>query len=276
MKRHIATLAIAIAAVAAQADFIPENEIFVGVDRLQTLATGTYAGLANPNFGRLALLYGHQYDGSGANQPESSHYHSKAIFTYSGPAASPTVVRSAGYYLPEGANPPLSLLAGSGALSAYAVSGLENRHFANTTLRPVSWLDRDGAESWEKTTYESSAGRWKGSLGSANLALEVVDLTPGLSILNLDGTVAANTTGALFGLGSGDFATTPIFGVDRSAAGAYTAQLRLRDLNGNFGDSGVFEYRFQAQPVPEPASLAALGVGALAFFRRRRVRRVTL
>ena len=272
MKRHLATLAIAIAAVVAQADFIPANEIFVGVDGLQTLPSGTYAGFANPNFGRLTLLYGHQYDGSGENAPGSSHYHSKAVQTYGGSVSNPTVVTSTGNYLPEGANSPLNLLAGSGSLSGYHVSGLEDRHFANTTFRPTSWLDRSGAELWETTTFSSSAGRWTGSLGSANLALEVMGLTPGLSILNLDGTVAANSTGDLFGLGSGDFATTPIFAVDQSAVGTYTAQLRLRDLNGNFGDSGVFEYRFQAQAVPEPASFAALGLGTFAIFRRRRAR----
>ena len=273
MNRHLATLAIAVATVvAAKADFIPTNEIFVGVDGLQTLPSGTYAGLANPNFGRLTLLYGHQYDGSGENAPGSSHYHSKAVQTYSGPVSNPTVVTSASNYLPEGVNPPLNLLAGSGSLSGYRVSGLEDRHFANTTFRPTSWLDRSGAELWETTTFRSSAGCWTGSLGKANLALEVIGLTSGLRILNSDGTVAASTTGDLFGLGSGDFATTPIFAVDQTAVGAYTAQFRLRDLNGNFGDSGVFEYRFQAQPVPEPASFAALGVGALALLRRRRVR----
>ena len=273
-SKNLFAFALLISAVAARADFFPANEAFVGIDSLQTIG-GTpgngYAGLVNPNYNRLTFLYGHQYDGSEA-PADQSHFHSKGTFVYSGLASSPTIVRSASYYLPEGTNPPLNLLPGSGALSAYGISGLESRHFANTTFRPVSWLDRDGAQPWEKAAYGSSAGRWTGSLGKANLALEVMGLTSGLRILNSDGTVAASTTGDLFGLGSGDFATTPIFAVNQSAVGAYTAQLRLRDLNGNFGDSGVFEYRFQAQPVPEPATLAALGIGALDLLRRRKVR----
>ncbi len=270
MNRQLATLAIAFAAIAARADFIPENEVFVGVDGLQTIATGTYAGLANPNFGRLTLLYGHQYDGSEGAAPETSPYHSKAIYTYSGSAASPKVITSASNYLPEGANPPLDLLAGSGALSGYRVSGLEDRHFANTTLRPTSWLNRPGAALWETTTFGSSGGRWAGSLGNANLSLEVVGLTSGLSILAADGSVLADSAGDALALGSGDFAVTPIFAVGAAASGSYVARMRLRDLSGTFGDSGVFEYRFNASPVPEPASMVALGLGAATMLRRRK------
>lgn len=37
--------------------------------------------------------------------------------------------------------------------------------------------------------------------------------------------------------------------------------------------SGTFTLQFEAQPVPEPATLAALGVGAAALIRRRRNKR---
>ena len=37
-------------------------------------------------------------------------------------------------------------------------------------------------------------------------------------------------------------------------------------------DPTTFRFAIDAQPVPEPASFAALGVGALAFLRRRKVR----
>lgn len=271
IRIHITSLSIAATVVAAQADFIPTNEIFVGVDNLQTIASGTYAGLANPNYGHLTLLYGHQYDGSTGTSPTSSHYHSKAIFTYTGPAASPTVTTSASNYLPEGANPPLNLLQGSGVFSNHYISGLEDRHFANTTMRPTSWLNRSGAEAWEVATYNSSAGRYTGTLGNSQIVLEVVSLTAGLSIFNADGSTAADSAGDLFNLGSNNFAATPIFGIsDTASAGSYIAQLRLRDLNGTFDNSGVFEYRFNAAPVPEPATLAALGVGAAALLRRRK------
>ena len=43
-------------------------------------------------------------------------------------------------------------------------------------------------------------------------------------------------------------------------------------LNVNFSGGNQYSYNFKAQPVPEPASMAALGLGALAMIRRRRNR----
>ena len=42
-------------------------------------------------------------------------------------------------------------------------------------------------------------------------------------------------------------------------------------LGGNSDNIGLDNIRFAQQPVPEPATLAALGLGALAFLRRRRL-----
>ena len=42
-------------------------------------------------------------------------------------------------------------------------------------------------------------------------------------------------------------------------------------LGVNSDNIGLDNIRFAQQPVPEPTSLAALGLGALAFLRRRRV-----
>lgn len=139
------------------------------------------------------------------------------------------------------------------------------------TVRPAAWLNRPGATEWEIATFNSGGtapvGRWTTPLGAANLVYEVVGLSSGLRILGMDGSVAASNAGDTFGIGSGDFAATPIFAAD-STEKNYSAQLRLRDLTGTFGDSGVFEYRFRS--VPEPATMVALGLGVIALLRRRR------
>jgi hypothetical protein len=59
--------------------------------------------------------------------------------------------------------------------------------------------------------------------------------------------------------------------VDSAAApGVYTAEFRLTDEDGIVGDSGRFF--FDVQVVPEPASLALIGlaVGLIATAARRR------
>lgn len=55
--------------------------------------------------------------------------------------------------------------------------------------------------------------------------------------------------------------------------GAYDLTFRAQGYlaNGTFVESADTKFRFQiGQPVPEPASLAALGLGAAALLRRRR------
>jgi hypothetical protein len=220
--------------------FLPESEIFIGVDGTEKYASGAYAGLANPNFKRLTLLYAHQYSDS----PESSHYHSKGLFYYSGEATAPKVENSGGT-LPEGEGSFLKLLPGQGALSDYLVSGQEKVHFANLTFRPVAWLNRSGAKEWETATYKSGP-RFVGSLDKAKVALEVVSLSEGLVVMNGKGSVVADSSGDRIEVGTKNFAFKPIIGVKKGAKpGPYTAEFRLHDLSGNFKDSGAFQIRFQ-------------------------------
>jgi hypothetical protein len=249
----VLSLAVIIPAIASPAprhvaEFIPETELFIGLDGAEKVAAGTYAGLANPNYGRLALLYAHQYDGSGDAKPSNSHYHAKGVMVYKGEVSAPTTAPSPASFLPEGSG-TLSLLPGTGALSGYSVSGLEKKPLSNLTLRPVAWLNRPKAKEWESLIFKSGP-RWTGPLNKAKVALEVVSLTSGLVVLKKDGSVLASSPGAQIEVGTGDFAFTPILGVKKGAkAGPYTAQFRLRDLSGGLKESGVFELRFE---VPSP------------------------
>jgi hypothetical protein len=64
-------LGSAMFARAEQADY------FVAVDSLETLTSGTFEGLANPNFGRLTLLVAHRF----VEDPTRNHFHAIGAYT---------------------------------------------------------------------------------------------------------------------------------------------------------------------------------------------------
>jgi hypothetical protein len=92
------------------------------------------------------------------------------------------------------------------------------------------------------------------------------DFTNGASVLDLVGTggnvVNANNTYSF----SGQYTVTNAVNttVPLGSTGTYSATF---DLN-----AGFFSYSVAGGPVPEPASMAALGLGSLALLRRRRSR----
>lgn len=265
-KRSFSLSAVLAASIATTG--ISEGAIasyYVGIDGLQTIASGTYAGLANPNYNRLTFLFAHSY----ADAPATNHYHSKATLTYSGPASSPTVITSASNYVPEGSNPPLTLSITSGGLydGKLISSPIAGNEFSHLGIEDTAKLNGFAAGSGESVMFNSSNGRWNGALIGADVHLTLLSLSAGLN-------VGGSTTLNLFATGNeqhlgGSFSFTPTFWMDAgAAAGSYTAQFKLTDESGTFGDSGVFEYRFTV--VPEP-STALLGVvGMLALLRRRR------
>src|SRR5690349_3565 len=55
--------------------------LYIGYDGLSTVASGTYAGLSNPNLNRLTLLLDH-----------GDHFHGIGAYSYTGPATSPTIL----------------------------------------------------------------------------------------------------------------------------------------------------------------------------------------
>ncbi|MCS6289275.1 MAG: hypothetical protein H8K10_09895 [Nitrospira sp.] len=112
-------------------------EYYVGVEGLQTIASGTYAGLNNPNHGRLTFLFAHPNE----TPPSTSHYHSIGAWSYSGPAGNPVVnTTNANNRIPEilSGQAPLPLVPGQGAQAGrwvnQAVPGLEysNLRMAST------------------------------------------------------------------------------------------------------------------------------------------------
>ena len=93
---------------------------YVGIDSLATIASGTYAGLANPNYGRLTYLMEH-----------GNHFHGIGAYSYTGGAAAPVINGSnANNRIPELSariSPlpgTLALSAGSGEFAGKLVSGV--------------------------------------------------------------------------------------------------------------------------------------------------------
>lgn len=267
---HPASLGLAAAlslfvAPAADAAFV---SYYIGVDGMQTIGSGEFSGLTNPNANRLTLLFAHHYE----ETPASNHYHSKGIYRYQpGSGASPVTELSPSNYLPEGSNPPLAMTAGSGLYEGKSVV-LEDpaNHFSLIDFKSTADLGGFTAGTGENYMFNSSSGRWNGSLAGADVHLVLVSMTPGLNIGSemslLSGLV---NPGDEFHLGE-DIDFSPIFWVDGNAAGGiYTADFKLVDESGQFGDSGNFQFRFNV--VPEPSSaLLSITAAAFALLRRKR------
>lgn len=241
---------------------------YVGVDGLQTIASGEFAGQANPNYNRLTLLYAHPSETS----PASSHYHSKGIYRYQpGSLASPVIEQSPSNYLPEGSNPPLTFTAGSGIYAGKTVV-LEDpgNHFSLIDFKDTSDLSGYTAGTAEHYMFHSSGDRWIPDIAGADVHLVLVSMTAGLNIgSDLALSIGLANPGDEFHLGD-NVNFSPVFWLDdNAAAGNYVARFKLVDEEGLFGDSGEFEFRFAA--VPEPSSALLLG-GAMVFglVRRRR------
>lgn len=250
---------------------------FIGVDGWSTIPRGTYAGLSNPNYGRLSLLFAHY-------TPGTEHYHPIGVWSYSGPASSPIVnSTNANNRLPElyqrhspGGQEYIYMRPGSGVFAGYYRSGLDHDEYSNLLMLPTAWL-ADSTDPAVQRLYNSSAGRWTGLLGSARIGLQLVDITPGLRITLADGTPILSSVGSVYEIGAGDsFEFMPVFSVALgSPMTVYSASFRLVDLNTAPGyrplrDSGVFH--FDLQPVPEPSTVAVLGIGLASLWLGRRRR----
>lgn len=257
MKTSSFVCALAVLATASTASSRADMVgYYIGVDARETIPSGTYAGLDDPNFNRLTLLYNH-----------GDHYHGKGAFVYTGPnlGAGTEVIVSPSNYLPEGSAAPFELKLGSGAFDGLFISG-QTPDVGGSDIRigSVDALSGFAAGTEEEILFNSSAGRWTTSLAAADLVIELVGATAGLSILDASGgTLFGGGSTLALGFGSASLDFAPIFAA--AGPGDYSASFRIRDLRvDGFGDSGVFEYRFHAA-VPEPGSLVMSAIGGLAI-----------
>jgi hypothetical protein len=256
---------------------------YIGVDNQATIPSGTYAGLANPNYNRLTLLFAHHYPVGGIPTGHTSnHYHSKGIYRYTGDnlGANTATVFNVSDYVPEGTLAPLPLTLGTGIYAAKLVTNASSNpsdplyHFSQLEIGNTQSLAGFGAEAGETYMFNSSAGRWNSAFADADVHFELVSLTPGLhlgstSLLDLVGNPGDDVH---LGEGSEFFGFTPILWTASDAApGIYEATFKIVDESGTFGESG--EIRLRTEVIPEPGSALLLALG-LSFVVTRRARRL--
>lgn len=260
--------ALVFATVVAVGGLLPQRahaligEYYIGIDNLQTIATGTYAGLTNPNFGRPTFLFAHPDDAVPAN----SHYHGIGAYSYTGPAGSPTILSTnANNQIPEisTGQPPLPLLPGTGAFAnRYVNVHIPGLEYSDIVFRPTQSLAGFGAGSPEEFLYRSSSNRWSALFGgSTNIGLQLLAISAGLGIADDSGANIFNAVNDIYNLGNGNnFAEfDPRFYTAAGAApGNYSATFRLVDLTSNV-PGGEFSIDFQR--VPEPSVLLLAGLG---------------
>jgi len=256
------------------------EHFYIGVDGLEVLNRGPYTGLENPNYNRLTFLFSHVEE-----DPTTNHFHGIGAYSYSGSVDNPVInSTNTNNRIPEPYTelPPITLQPGTGIYADRLVSMPTAEEYSNLEIKPVASLQNND-EPGAQYLYNSSDGRWQGSLGDAAIALELVSITDGLNIANEQGLNILTQVGDTYTIGSGDdFTFTPTFWTDAAApTGTYSAAFQLADLgnanNGStFEKSGTFNIDFQVASVPEPSSLLGLGVFSLmAFIGKSRLKRST-
>lgn len=260
-RRLLGVLCVGLISSAAFAS--PFGTYFVGVDNSETVTFGAYAGLDNTNEGRLTFLFHH-----------GNHFHGIGTYSYTGdPNSAVEADTSSNNRLPESYTgmSPLSLQPGTGAFDGTFRSGLpstleQDEEYGDLAIRNVHSLS-----GVDDVIYNSSGGRWNTSFDSAHIHVVLLSATPGLKIAFGDTPADGLPVGGDFHLGDGDemFNLLPTFWVEGNAAigSTYTAEFRMDDLSGMYGNSGRFFMDFEV--VPEPASAMLLAVSALALLRRR-------
>ncbi len=224
-------------------------EFYIGVDNQITLTRGIYEGLANPNYNRLTLLVAHREG--------TPHFHGIGTYSYSGPSSNPVVnPTNSNNRIPETSTglPPLSLIAGKGIFQNSFVSAATGEEYSNLLMQSVATIN-NSSDLGEQALFNSSGGRWNRSLGNANLSLQLLEISDGLTVANSLGQTILANAGDIYAIGTGDnFSFLPKFLASRP--GKYSASFKLVDLSLSWGESGIFNLDFQT--VTEPSTLIAL------------------
>jgi hypothetical protein len=223
-------------------------DYFIAVDNLETIATGTYAGLPNPNFARLTLLVAHRSD----ENPSGNHFHAIGAYTYTSieGGAPFEIATSTNNRVPEISTGflPLLLHPGTGLHRRHLVSLPTGSEYSNLRIESIQSLADFPPDSPDGILFLSSGGRWASRLDGSQVALQRVSLTPGLQASEQDGSLLLLER--VHELGDGNSAVVfPTYFTNRQAStGTYSATLKLVDVrpgDQRFGDSGRFTFDFR-------------------------------
>ena len=276
-----ATLLTILTAATAQAGVVYPH-LYVGIDGREAFTSGAYNGLANPNLNRLTFLYAHTFP-----NPATNHFHGIGLYSYTGPnLGANTAINdtSAGFSIPEqyqlaASTQPLPLLPGTGAYAGMLTTSLgesPNNLYDGTGIRAFAALNGTGNND-AQVLYDNSVlpgtgafSRYRPSLGTSQIAVELVSITAGLRVGDAAGTLLLANVGDRVNIGIGDaISFNPVFVLDSNVVqtfGAqYRAEFRLIDtaaVNPALTQSGRFSF-ISAVAVPEPGTVALLGAGVL-------------
>jgi hypothetical protein len=222
-------------------------DYFIAVDSLETLTSGTFAGLPNPNFGRLTLLFAHR----SPEDPAQNHFHAIGAYSYvSVEGGPPTVVSTnTNNRIPEISTAflPLTLHPGAGIHRRHLVSKATESEYSHLRLASIQSLAGLPPDSPDGILFRSSGGRWAAALAGAYVALQRVSLAGGLHVSDRRGRPILSDR--LHVLGDGNtLALSPTYWTDRAArVGTYSVTLKLVDLQSGMplGDSGRFTFDFR-------------------------------
>jgi len=243
---------------------------YIGIDTRNPIASGTYRGLENPNFGRLTFLYAHTYEyvpglaPAGANTFAVNHYHPIGAYSLSGPTNAVIInPTSTNPRIPEVSSdqPPLTFAISTNALFAgKLVHTRSGEHYSDLRWRATDDLNQPaiyGPGSPEWVLFYSSAGTRTNSLAGGLISLELIRKSEGLHIGSSTALDILTNPGDRFSLGDGPaMQFDPVFWVEANAAvGTYSATFKLVDLNNTGGrrpflDSGEFSLDFKVAPTP--------------------------
>lgn len=265
-------LSLTLLATTAQAQYKVNPKYMIGIDA-RSDSTGAYLGLENPNYGRLTFLYGHSYVAT----PEINHFHRLGAYAYTGPnLGAATAITFTNPTLPEGGIERLDLRQAGGFWVSGFDTDSEYEGLAITSTKSMEAAALANATSPEGYLYYSSrlpatsanAGLPRYTAlqpNAAQLALELVGISPGLNIGLNAGTSILSNPGDRYALGTGlDLASNPFNPVfwssvpQTSSTQNFSATFRVVDLrsSGALPSSGNFTYNFRVAATPEPTSLA--------------------
>ncbi|ABA22830.1 conserved hypothetical protein [Trichormus variabilis ATCC 29413] len=256
-----------------------ETEFYIGLDGLRVLASGTYAGLDNPNYNRLTFLYAHREEDFTTN-----HFHGIGAYSYLGPVGSPSInPTNTNNRIPETntGQLPLQLLPGKGAFAGRLVSTATGAEYSNIKIEAVETL-ASATDADDQYLFNSSGGRWQSSLGGATIGLQLLSISSGLNVADETGVNLFNSVGDIYTIGTGDnFTFRPKFWTDAAAAlGKYSATFKLVDVSTNGStsllESGTFSFDFSVEQVPEPSTTMSLGVLGLLALSWSRLKKRTV